>query len=232
MAGDGSRFKGHGLGDYKPLIKIDNTTLVERTINSFDPNKISSLTFGIRIEHEKKFKVTKQLKKIWPTCNVVTMPRTKGNLETCLKTLLHAKIPPEESVVFVDCDNPFDKTNILDICFENGCSICLLGFIDHERSNKWCYVSHNNNLVTGVYEKNIASAGCDAIALIGFFAFKYARCFEEIAKYVLQENTGVKGEFYTSQSIKESLCRGEKIAVLIADGFVPMGTAEDVKKIL
>jgi choline kinase len=232
MAGDGSRFKGHGLGDYKPLIKIGDKTLVEKTIESLDKTKITSLSFGIREEHEKRFNVSKKLLEIWPNATIVRMGRTRGNLETCYNILRSIDVSPDSPVVFVDCDNPFTKINIFDNCFNDDCDVCLLGFVDQEKSNKWCYVTHSDNIVTGVYEKDIETAGEDAIALIGFFAFKKASYFTEIAEDILQKKTNVKGECYTSQSITEALSRGTRVNLLIADNFIPMGTAEDVKKIL
>ena len=232
MSGDGTRIQGSGLGEYKPFIKIGKNFLVEKTVKSIRPNSITSLTFGIRIDHEQKYSVKSTLKKIWNDCEVVQMGKTRGNLETCLKTLQKASVPKDDPVVFIDCDNPFGKPDILNVCFEGNVDICLLGFRDLEFSNKWCYVNHKNYLVSSVHEKNFAAAGDDPVALIGFFAFQKARHFQDVAEYILSSVPEDTGEHYTSQAIQESLKMGKKVRLLMIDNFVPMGTAEDIKKIL
>ena len=229
MAGEGKRFKGSGLGEYKPFVKVAGKELVKRTVESLHVDTVSSLTFGIRDTHEKKFLVSSNLKNWWPECKIVAMGSTRGNLETCYNML--ASSPPiNDSIVFIDCDNPFQNKNILLDCFSHGEDICLLGFKDYEKSGKWCYVQHEENNVTSVHEKDCSYTENVPTALIGFFAYKTSDLFVQLTQEIIKDNDLVKGELYISQSVKKALEKGLKVRLFTVENFIPMGTANDVKK--
>lgn len=92
MAGHGTRFSEVGYQQIKPLIRVNDKTMIEWSIESLgiDGNYI----FIILKDHEDI--LTQHLKYIKPNCTIITLDSvTRGATETCLKA--------EE---FIDNDTP------------------------------------------------------------------------------------------------------------------------------
>jgi|3_EtaG_2_1085321.scaffolds.fasta_scaffold10587_2 choline kinase len=229
MAGDGERFKEAGMGPYKPFISILGESILERTVASVPDHLVTNYIFGIREDHNRLYSVKEKLQEIYPECLVVLLPRTKGNLETALMTCELARVPEDESVLFLDCDNPFYLEGV-DNYISGKAPIKLCGFSNHELSDKWCYVNRVGGRVKSVHEKDPSSAGTMPLALIGFFHFETAQIFKELAHQVLEGDITTKGEAYMSLSIARALQQGIDVAVIDVDKFYPLGTPEDVRQ--
>ena len=89
----------------KPLIKIFGKSILEWSIQTL--NLDGNYIFCIKKEHQDKFKIIEELKRIKPSCDIITIDyQTQGALET----ILHARqlIDNNEDLLISDADHFLD----------------------------------------------------------------------------------------------------------------------------
>ncbi len=230
MAGESSRFKDSEYGDYKPLIKIKEKTILDWTLDSYKFENHENSYFAIRKDHDDVYQVYDYLKKFEKSKVLFLKNCTRGNLETAHVTYKKMNIDENSPIVFLDSDNKFDSNNFIEFVKSkhgNFGAVCYFKPIDS--SNKWCFAYNEGDRVLKISEKDPLGALNGGKPLVGVFYFSSGKLFDEIATKILANDETVKEEFYMSQTITELINNEIPVYCHEVLNVDPLGTPEDVK---
>lgn len=181
LAGLGSRFPREKWHCPKPLILIDDKTIIEWSMSCIDTADCDVI-FIVRQEHIDEFAIDSFLQQRFEGCKVITVPElTRGAAETCLA----AKdfINPDTPVV-IHCSDVFwePKFEVAKFsCEEDG---HVLTF--KSNSSNYSYSKIENGLVTQVAEKKVISNN----ASVGIYWFKTGADFVFAVESAIQSYKG------------------------------------------
>ena len=233
MAGEGKRFKDDGILEPKYMIKVKNKTLFEWSVDSLPINISKKIIFVCLEEHEKKFNVSKFIKKImdhkYPNSKyeVIYVKQTTGGQ---VETVLHARhlIRPESSLIIYNIDTYFVstrlKTKILTIKNKNIDG--LLGCFKSNDENLSFIKLNEKGFVNDVKEKEKISD----YASTGLYIFTRAKQFFEAGEEMIKNGNKVKNEYYISEIYNMLLKSNAKFEIDLVEKFFPLGTPNDLKK--
>lgn len=226
MAGAGSRFEKAGYTFPKPLIEMQNKTMIQVVCESLSID--ANYVFIAREEHEDKYNITNYLKNIIPDCNVVL---TDGLTEGAACTVLLAKefINNDNPIIMANSDQyiEWDVFEFMKNNYEKDLDASMLVF----KSNhpKWSYAKVNDmGLVTEVAEKNPISD----IATVGVYYWKKGADFCNYANQMIKKNIRVNNEFYVCPVFNEAIEDNKKIGVFEVEEMWGLGTPEDLENFL
>tara|TARA_R110001592_G_scaffold39802_4_gene130865 strand:+ start:1844 stop:3961 length:2118 start_codon:yes stop_codon:yes gene_type:complete len=202
MAGQGSRF-GY---KFKPFLKIENETFIERTIGSFKNNleDIDKFIFIYLKEQEEQHNVQHKLNELFPEINFETVildKKTKGPAETIIKATSNKKI---DRCIICDCDHWLS----LDLFFEKikeskyDCIIPTWEIEGQDVKSEWSVVSVEKDKITGIAEKSLPDTKGDFMGVIGCIYFNqlpfinnsYTYVSDVISDYIKQQKSIISVE--------------------------------------
>jgi NDP-sugar pyrophosphorylase family protein len=248
MAGEGRRFTEAGITTPKPLVEVNNKTILEWTTRSLPfiqhmdqtidvPIYSEQLYFAIREEHEQ-YGMSDYLKRVYGSdINIVSFKKsTRGNLETAY--FVAALIDNEDDPLLVlDSDNKYDGTGFLNTiseAYDFDDSMVVTCFEPQDRSDKWSFVIAEGNLAIEICEKDVSALDRGGKPLVGTFWFHNTNQFMDHADKILRsgERTGWPGreEFFISQVPRSHIKQGRPVFVHTITDVVPLGTPEDVQR--
>lgn len=234
IAGAGERFGGE---KFKPLITVKGKTILAWTLESLGMDFIErqNVTFVARAEHETRFLITEQIKKIVPNAKIILLPSpTRGNLETsyfATQTLMQK----DEGVLILDSDNKYNGSTLLKKIQEHKKALKEFSFTccfePLDSSAKWCFcVRGEGEVATKIMEKDPSALSLGGKPMFGVFYFSKISLFEKVAQRILENNIITKGEFYMSESLKQLLLTNVPVFCHMVNDPVPLGTPEDVER--
>jgi len=248
MAGEGRRFSDVGVTVPKPLLEVNEKTILEWTTRSLpfiqhadqvleQPIYPEQLYFAVREDHEE-FGVTDYLKKTYGSdVNIVSFKRTtRGNLETAYIT--GAIIENcDDPLLVLDSDNKYNDNGLLDTlaeAYEIDNSMVVTCFEPLDDSAKWAFAVTEGTIVKEIVEKDPTAVSRDGKPLVGTFWFHSVNQFLGYADHIIRHNirTGVIGkeEFFLSQVPAMHVARGKLVFAHTVTDVCPLGTPEDVEK--
>ena len=233
MAGEGKRFKNEGIQKPKFMIEVKNKTLFEWSIDSLPINIAKKIIFICLEEHEKKFKVSKFIKKIMDK----DCPNSKYELVFIknitggqVETVLNAKhlVRPENSIIIYNIDTRFISTRLKSkiLTMKNKDVDGLLG----------CYPSNDENLSfvklneKGFVEQVAEKQKISDYASTGLYIFTRAEQFFKTGQEMIEKENKIKNEYYVSEIYNMLLKLNAKFEIDIAEEFTALGTPNDLKK--
>lgn len=205
LLGKGSRFADEGFSMPKPLILVDDKTIIEHSMSSFDIRENCELIFLVRSEHVTNFSMDRFLKQKFGERTVVVSVNgdTRGSVESVLKAehLINDDIP-----LAIWCSDVFfgDGGVIPGPDEINGC----LNYVYTTTANSPAYSyikTDEDGFVTEVAEKMVISNKAN----LGYYAFESGKVFIHYAKKMIHDGTKTNGEFYLAPLYN----------LLISDGF-------------
>ena len=226
MAGEGSRFTNAGYTFPKPLIEINQKTMIQTVIENLSIE--ANFIFLVREEHEKKYNISSLLNVMSPNCKVIFVKKlTEGAACT---TLLAEK--------FIDSSNPLILANS-DQHIEWNSSKSMYKFMSKKIDAailtfesihpKWSYAKTNNDgFVTEVAEKKVISKE----ATVGIYFWKKGSDYVKYAKQMIKKNIRVNNEFYVCPVFNEAIKDKKKIVTEKIEKMWGLGTPEDLKTFL
>jgi dTDP-glucose pyrophosphorylase len=248
MAGDGKRFVNAGYNTIKPLIEVQDKTILEWTTQSLPfikhhgkslVNKDYELAFAIRTEHDVEYGLADKLKNIYGDVKIQTFDKiTRGNLETALISVSNIFGDTDEELLILDADNHYNGQNFL--FYKNTIaeleskqnntdfgSICY--FYPKDDVPKWCFakLEGKNSKVISLHEKDFVP---NSFPMVGVFYFSKTSLFLKLAKEIIDSDTKVKNEFYMSQAVQKMLDKAMPVYGIMVTDMVPLGTPEDVEE--
>jgi NDP-sugar pyrophosphorylase family protein len=224
IAGLGTRFSKVGIDIPKPLIKVNNKTLIEHSLLSI--NIDANYIFITKDYKNKKYneELTNLLKKIKPNSTEIKINTlTSGAAETCL----YAKelIDNKEELIITNCDQIFDWDlndfySFIKNINPDGCIVL------HKSNNpKHSYAIVNDNRIIQVKEKEVISND----ALIGLHYWKHGKDFISSAENLIN-NISNNTESYISTTYQYLIDNNKSIVPFYApqNSYISLGTPEDL----
>ena len=224
-AGQGKRFADQGYKEPKPLINVKGKFMIDRVLShfSFKYNKI----FLVVPDDHVKFYKSSEFIKDWSE-HITLVPLLKTT-EGAAQTVLHAEhqVNPYDKLIIANSDQivlDHDFVNkFIEFCDKKNADGGIACF--HATEPKWSFAKIENGLVTRVAEKDPISEN----ATVGFYYFRYAKTFFDVAKEMIAKNDRVKGEFYVCPVYNYLIKDGKKIVPYFVNEMVGLGTPEDLK---
>lgn len=226
MAGLGSRFSNLGINDPKPLITVNEKTLIEHSISSLGIN--ANYIFVTRKYKDPSLndKLSKLLKSIKPdSIEIVIDDQTSGATETALYAKKY--INNNDPLIVTNCDqitNWNSQEFINFISLEDPDGVVVL-FKSSDIKNSFAEI--DNGRVVRIVEKNAISDN----ALVGIHYWKHGKDFVESGENLVKDfrKNGLP-ECYISETYNYLIAKNQKISpyFLQKNCFIPLGTPEDV----
>lgn len=231
MAGKGSRFQEAGYTFPKPLIEINDKTMIETVINNLTPTCKHKFIFICRKEHCDKYDIYNILKKA--TNNNFEIIKVDGITQGAVCTILCAiqHINNENDLLVANSDQ-FVEININDFIKKarqgEKDGLIMTFYANHP---KWSYARvDENNKVLEVAEKKVISNE----ATVGIYYFKKGSDFIKSAQSMIEKNIRYNNEFYVCPVYNEMILDDKNIYIYPISNkqMHGLGTPEDVKLFL
>tara|TARA_B110000483_G_scaffold241147_1_gene323439 strand:- start:1697 stop:2764 length:1068 start_codon:yes stop_codon:yes gene_type:complete len=208
LAGKGSRFKNKNFKNPKPLILINNKTMIERVIRSIKITaKYHFIIQEMDNEDSKLESIIKNTcKELNYDCNIIKIKEyTNGSTETCLYA--EKWISENEQLIILNCDqimdwNPSHFINFINVNNYDGVVITK-----KTNDKNYSYILLENNLGIKLAEKETISEN----GLLGVHYWKKSSDFFESAKHQINNSIKAKNEYYLSLSYNYLIKKGKKI---------------------
>lgn len=226
MAGLGSRLKSYQSNLPKPLIKVNNKTILEHSIHSL--NLHGQYIFITREYENKEYnneisQIIKNFDKdaIEIKINYLTL----GAADTAI--LAEQYINNEYPLIITNCDQHTAWSSENFLTFINNESIDGSVVLYKSSNPKNSFANINNNKIISLAEKNVISND----ALVGIHYWKQGKDFVSSAKKLIKDylDKGIK-ECYIAETYNY-LVNDKNIVPYFIDSnsFSPLGTPEDVE---
>jgi len=224
MAGHGRRFTAAGYTVPKYLLEAHGKTLLEWSVNSL-PLELASLTiFVILREHEKAFRMEAKIRGLYkhqtPLAFIFLDEVTRGQAETIM--FASSKIKPHLPLVIFNIDTMFSSATIKENLLRTDIDGVLGCFPSIEPRFSFASTDPNGRVIC-VKEKEPISNN----ALTGFYHFRRASDFLEIADEAIKRNQLTKGEFYVAPLYNKMIDRGSLLILDYAPVHHILGTPEE-----
>lgn len=234
MAGEGLRFVNEGWDIPKPLIKLNDIPLFQRSVKSISTYDIPiKYSFIVRLEHVIQYNIDKEILSLFPDANIFTVEKTtRGAVETCL--IAKSAISDDDAIIILDCDLEFKSDEyineirkILNNPDSNIDGGVLLSF--NSNNPRYSYAKVNEDkMVLMTAEKEVISNH----ALCGAYFFSSANNFLSASFSLLSEPNINKPEYYISLLYNYLLKEGKSVKLIEIDKYYSYGTPEELKQYL
>lgn len=230
MAGRGKRFSDAGYILPKPLIDIKGHHMIEYVIQNVRPICEYRFIFLCLEEHLEKYNLSRLLKEIEPTCEIVAVDKvTEG--AACTVLLAEDFIDNSDSLMIANSDQYVD-IDINDYIKALGGNDGLIMTMTAD-DPKWSFVSCDaDGYINCVREKEVISNE----ATVGIYNYKHGSDFVKYAKQMIKKDIRVNNEFYVAPVYNQMIADGEKIVYYNigseGQGMYGLGIPEDLNRFL
>jgi HAD superfamily hydrolase (TIGR01509 family) len=222
MAGRGSRFANCGYKEPKPLIKINNKSMIQIVVENI--NIDGQYIFIVQKDHYENYDLYQHLNKIAPNCKIVQTDKvTEGAAVSAL--LAEEYIDSDTPLLIANSDQylVWNSLEFLHIANSEGVDGCISTF--YNTHPKWSYAKlDQNGFVMEVREKQVIST----VATTGIYYFSRGSDYVKYAKQMINKNIRVNGEFYICPVYNEAIADGKKIKTIECKAMFGTGTPEDL----
>lgn len=223
MAGEGTRFRERGYTFPKPLIPIQDKTMIQVVVESLGLE--GRYIFLCRREQLQHYAMETMLKLFVRDFVVVEVPGlTEG--AACTVLLAREMINNDEELVIANSDQwiRWNPARFLMYMRENNADGGILTF--YATHPKWSYAKVNpEGFVTEVAEKVPISTH----ATVGVYYFRQGSLFVKSAEEMIQKNIRTNNEFYVCPVYNELIGWGAKVLHFPVEEMCGLGTPEDLE---
>ena len=198
----------------KPLIEINNKTMIEHVINNFNAIEgEKQFVFVVNSEDCKKYHLDNILNLlIGDSCKIIKLDNeTKG--AACSAMMAIEYINNDLPLIIANADQLFDD-NLQDIIADfKGVDAGVITFKSiHPR---WSYVRINSdyNIVETAEKRPLSKH-----AIAGFFYFAKGSDFINSAMNMIQKDVSVNDLYYISPTLNEMVLKNKKLLISEVDG--------------
>jgi HAD superfamily hydrolase (TIGR01509 family) len=226
MAGLGKRFSEAGYEFPKPLIDVNNKTMIQAVVESLSIK--ANYIYLVQKEHYEKYSLNTILNTITPGCKIVLVDGiTEGAAVTCL--IAKDLINNDNQLLIANSDQivDWDSREFLYTLQDKNAD----GGIATFKSNhpKWSYAKTNDlGIVLEVAEKNPISDN----ATVGIYYWKKGSDFVKYAEQMIDKNIRTNNEFYVCPVFNEAISDNKLIYTIEINKMWGVGTPEDLKNYL
>lgn len=235
MSGIGQRFIDAGYDIPKPLIKIDNLTIIDYVVNLFDIN--CKYIFICNDIHEKKYNLKKLLESRFTNSYVYVIETHKfGPVYAVSQIFQYLEF--EKDIIVNYCDfymkwnfNDFKQT-IKSLNFDASI-IAYTGFHPHLIYEKnlyaGCKIDENNNLIEIKEKFSFEIDKFKGHHSTGTYYFKNTDIMKYYFKHQLDNNITLNNEYYVSLCFNQMVKDNKRVFVYDkVEKFLQWGTPEDL----
>lgn len=232
VAGDGKRFRNEGFMTPKPLIKVDDNSIIVQTVNCLPRTK--KIVYVIKSDLLLNDGIRMVLEKTSEHVEFISVDQTtEGQACTCLLGI--DKLDLNKPLLIAPCDNGmiWDDEKLLSVLGENNDIICWT-FTKHfaitSKPEAWGYVKvdEQNNAIDVSVKKPFSDNPYLEHCIIGTFWFKSGKFFRDIAAELIDCNIRVSNEFYVDSVVGLAIKKGYKVKIFDVDQYISWGRPEDL----
>lgn len=224
MAGRGSRLAGHDSGLPKPMIEVGGRPLWAWAVSCLPVTAATRIVFVCLREHVDRFGLEQAMRDALPglPVRIVALDHvTDGQLRTVVAA--QDELDLDDSLLVYNADTWFahdDVRFLLDAATHDG----LLG-VARKPGDRWSFARlGDDGLVVEVAEKTRISD----LACTGLYHFRDTRRFLTDAAAMFAAERTTKGEYFVAPLYEEMIARGDRVGVVEAERFLPIGTPEEL----
>ena len=230
--GSGKRFLKEDLNSFKPLVKVDQRTMIEKTIVSLPKAKKNIVI--IRKDHDKKYNFSKHLKKTIKNTDVLILNnKTSGMASTCYEAV--KELPKKAPLLISSCDYSlvFNEKKFSNLINYLSPDVVIWTFKNYPDARlapfAYAYLEIKDGLVKKISEKiPISDKPHEDHIAQGIFYFKSAEIFIKAANQMFSKKNMVNNEYYVANSINELIRQNYKILPFQVDQYICLGTPRDL----
>ena len=236
MSGVGARFLKSGYKIPKPLITVENQSIISHIVDLFPD--ISSITFICNKDHlnNPHLKMRELLLRIRPNAKIIPInPHKKGPIYAVLKSMNNIEF--ESPVIVNYCDfnfiwdyEAFKKHIKTTNC--DGCVVTYKGFHPHMlRNTNYAYVKLKDTQIKDIQEKKpFTKFPMNELASAGTYYFKSVEIMKKYFERTIKEDLSINNEFYVSLSFKPMIKDNLILNNFDINYFMQWGTPEDLNE--
>lgn len=222
MAGRGQRFVDQGYKVPKPLVMVDDKSILDYSFNSVDITQFD-LIFLVRADHCNSFGIDKVLRqKFGEEIKIIKVDQiTDGSVSTCL--LAKEFINNDRSLTIYTLDVNFSPAFDINKVDKN-----LDGLILTFKANNSGYsyaLTEENGKVIKTAEKDVISEN----AAVGIYHFRHGCDFVKYAEEMINRNLRTRGEFFISPLFNLLIEDGANIGISSVEKMYVLGTPEELR---
>ncbi len=231
--GDGLRFLEKNEDNFKPLINVDKTPMILKTIRSLPLSNKNVVI--IRDDHNKKYNFKKKLKQNVKKLEVMVLKKpTLGMASTCYKYLKNYK--KNNPILISSCDyavifNEQKLKKIIDFFNPDVLVWTFKRYPDARLSPfAYAYCEIKNGVLKKISEKKPISENPheDHIAQ-GIFYFKSKNIFKKAYKMMIKNKDKINNEYYVGNSINHLIKNNYVVLPFEVDQYICLGTSKDLE---
>lgn len=197
----------------KPLIEINNKTMIEHVIENFDSIKEEKqFIFIVNNEDCKKYHLDNVLNLLTDSrCKIIKIDnQTKG--AACSAMMAIGYINNDDKLIIANSDQLFDDNlgNIISEFKDIDGGVITFNSI-HPR---WSYarIDENNNIVETAEKRPLSKN-----AIAGLFYFRMGKDFISSAMSMIQKDASVNDLYYISPTLNEMVLQNKKMIICKID---------------
>ena len=227
MAGLGSRFSEAGFKKPKPLIQVNNKTMINLVIENLTPSEEHKFIFICQKEHIRNTRLKDEIKVLTNDHIIIEVDTiTDGPASSVL--LAEKYINNSDPIMIANCDQFVN----IDIDKYLKRSKLYDGLIMTMWANdpKWSFVKYgDDNNIISVVEKRVVSN----VATVGIYNFSNGEQFCNYAHEMINNNDRVNNEFYVAPIYNYLIKDNKKLSTYdIGNNMYGLGTPEDLSYFL
>jgi dTDP-glucose pyrophosphorylase len=213
LAGSNQFFNESEYPYPKPLIEINNKTMIEHVINNFDSiKKQKQFIFIVNSEDCRKFHLDNVLNLLTNnTCKIIKIDNeTKG--AACSAMMAIEYINNDVPLIIANADQLFDD-NLDDVLSDfkdyDG------GVVSFESIHpRWSYVrvDDSKNIVETAEKRPLSKH-----AIAGLFYFTKGKDFIDSAMSMIKKDANINGLYFISPTLNEMVLQNKKLTIKIID---------------
>jgi NDP-sugar pyrophosphorylase family protein len=224
MAGRGSRLAGHDSGRPKPLIAVGGRPLWAWAVHCLPLATAERVVFVCLQEHIDRYGLDRAIREELtdlPVRIVALDDVTDGQLRTVVAA--EGELDLDASLLVYNADTWFrhDASQFLGATDRHD---GLLG-VARKPGDRWSFARlGDDGLVVEVAEKTRISD----LACTGLYWFRDTSRFLADAASMFRAQWTTKGEYFVAPLYEEMIARGDRVGVVEAAEFLPIGTPEEL----
>ncbi len=236
MSGIGSRFLKAGYKIPKPLIEVENQSIISHVVDMFPT--VNSISFICNEDHlnDPILKMREKLLEINSEAKIISInPHKKGPIYAIIKAIDYLNYDSPIIVNYCDFNclwnfEEFNKQMKSTQC--DGCVVTYTGFHPHMLKNtNYAYVKTKGSEIKDIQEKKpFTSSPMNEFASTGTYYFKSLDIMRKYFEKAIQQDLSIKNEFYVSLSFKPMINDNLNLRIFNIDYFMQWGTPEDLSE--
>jgi NDP-sugar pyrophosphorylase family protein len=234
MSGIGKRFIEAGYKVPKPLIRVDEKTIIEHVCNLFpDEDKF---TFICNSKHLADTNIKQVVQSIKPNANIIEIPNHKKGPVYAV-SLVNEIIEDDEEVIVNYCDfgTYWDYKNFLKHTKDrdaDGAIVAYKGFHPHMLGNtNYAFMQDKKQWMLKIQEKEpFTNNRMQEYASNGTYYFKRGSYVKKFFQKLIDKNINVRGEYYVSLVYNLLVSNGLKVSIYEIQHMLQWGTPQDLEE--